>query len=91
MTGEPAGVFGLKGRGAIAVGAHADLFLFDPKTVGRTPTRRVKDLPAGATRLITDPKGVHGVWVNGTRLVDGNGAAVTGQPLSGKVLREFNA
>ncbi len=91
MTGEPAGVFGLKGRGAIAVGAHADLFLFDPKTVGRTPTRRVKDLPAGATRLITDPKGVHGVWVNGTRLVDGNGAAVTGQALSGKVLREFNA
>ena len=33
MTGVPARVFGLAGRGAIAVGAFADITLFDPETV----------------------------------------------------------
>ena len=72
----------------IVPGAWADLMLFDPATVGRGPARRVRDLPAGASRLDTDPVGLHGVWVNGVRVADGKGFVPGLQP-SGKLLREF--
>ena len=72
------------------MGNHADLLLFDPATVGRGPSQRVFDLPGGAPRLTTPALGVHGVWVNGERLVDANGwMADRGRP--GRVLREFNS
>jgi hypothetical protein len=45
--------------------------LFDPATVGVSPARRVNDLPGGGPRTIRDPLGVHGVFVNGTRVHDG--------------------
>src|SRR6185436_5707583 len=54
LTSHPASVLGLKGRGRIRAGDAADLLLFDPRTVGRGPKRRVHDLPAGAARLTTD-------------------------------------
>ena len=88
MTGEPADLFGLKGRGRIAPGAHADLFLFDAATVGRGPARRVNDLPAGASRLVTPGFGVHGVWVNGVRILDEQGPR-PGAPLAGQVMRDY--
>ncbi|NIP87767.1 MAG: hypothetical protein GWO21_01650, partial [Gammaproteobacteria bacterium] len=53
----------------MSVGANADLMLFDALRVGRGPSRRVFDLPAGAARLTTDAIGIHGVWINGTRVV----------------------
>jgi N-acyl-D-aspartate/D-glutamate deacylase len=90
LTGHPAEVFGIRDRGRIAPGAWADLMLFDPSTVGRGPAQRVRDLPAGASRLDTAPVGLHGVWVNGTRVADGNGFIAGAQP-QGKVLREFAA
>ncbi len=74
LTGQPARVFGLAGRGVLAPGAAADLMLFDPATVGRGPKRRVHDLPGGAPRLHTDGLGVHGVWVNGVQVADASGA-----------------
>ncbi len=74
LTGQPARVFGLAGRGVLAPGAAADLMLFDPATVGRGPKRRVHDLPGGAPRLHTDGLGVHGVWVNGVQVADTSGA-----------------
>jgi N-acyl-D-aspartate/D-glutamate deacylase len=88
MTGEPADLFGLTGRGRIAAGAHADLFLFDAATVGRGAARRVNDLPAGASRLVTPGFGVHGVWVNGVRIVDEQGPR-PGAPLAGQVMRHY--
>ena len=88
LTSHPAEIFGIRDRGRIEVGAFADLLLFDPDTVGRGPSRRVWDLPAEQRRLTTDPLGVHGVWVNGTRIVNADGV-VPIDKLPGKVLREF--
>jgi N-acyl-D-amino-acid deacylase len=71
LTSHQAGLYGIADRGRIAIGAHADLLLFDPATVGISPLRRLNDLPGGGTRTIRDPIGVHGVFVNGTRVFDG--------------------
>ncbi len=90
LTSEPAALFGIRERAAIKTGNWADLLLFDPLTVGRAPSRRVHDLPAGASRIHTPSIGVHGVWVNGKRIADGNGL-VKNAPKAGKVLREFAA
>jgi N-acyl-D-aspartate/D-glutamate deacylase len=88
LTGHPAALFGLRDRGTLREGAAADLLLFDPATVGRGQRRRAWDLPAGASRLVAEGKGVHGVWVNGERVVDRNGPIATASR-AGKVLRDF--
>jgi N-acyl-D-aspartate/D-glutamate deacylase len=90
LTGHPARIFGIRDRGVLKAGNHADLLLFDPQTVNRGPNRRVFDLPAGQPRLTTDAIGVHGVWVNGERIVDQNGPRKSAR-LPGKLLREFGA
>jgi len=72
ITSWPAEIYGIRDRGRIAVGAHADLLLFDPETIGVSRPRRVHDLPGGDSRLIRDGVGVAGVWVNGTRVVSDN-------------------
>lgn len=90
LTSQPAGLFGIRDRGRLVPGAWADLMLFDPHRVGRGPARRVHDLPAGASRLVAEPVGVHGVWVNGQRIVHDDAlVAVPGRP--GRVLRHFDA
>jgi len=85
---EKAALFGLRDRGTLREGAAADLLLFDPATVGRGQRRRAWDLPAGASRLVAEGKGVHGVWVNGERVVDRNGP-IAAASRAGKVLRDF--
>jgi len=90
LTSHPASVLGLLGRGTIAEGLAADLLLFDPKTVGRGPKRRVHDLPAGAARLTTDAIGVQGVWVNGRQIADANGLLLDA-PRAGELLTRFAA
>ncbi|NCF26237.1 MAG: amidohydrolase family protein [Gammaproteobacteria bacterium] len=92
LTSEPADIYGIRDRGRLSVGAHADLLLFDPQRVARGSSRRVFDLPAGAPRLTSDAIGVHGVWVNGTRVVDDNGVSSDGAgpgQRPGQLLREF--
>src|SRR4051794_35745370 len=71
LTSHQAGLYGIPDRGRIAVGACADLLLFDPATIGVSAPRRVNDLPAGGTRTLRDPIGVHGVYVNGISVFDG--------------------
>ena len=46
------------------------------------------DLPGGNPRLTTGAVGVHGVWVNGTRIVGKDGPLPL-QKLPGRLLREF--
>ena len=48
LTSEPAGIFGIRNRGALKPGYQADLLLFDPAKVGRGPKHRVNDLPRRA-------------------------------------------
>jgi len=90
LTSYPADVFGIRGRGRLVPGAAADMLLFDPATIGRRPARRVRDLPAGASRLTTEAVGIAGVWVNGQQIADADGMRENAQPV-GKVLREFAA
>jgi N-acyl-D-aspartate/D-glutamate deacylase len=90
LSGKPARIFGLKGRGTIVPGQAADLLLFDSDKVGRGPKRRARDLPAGATRIVTPAVGVHGVWVNGRRIADARGL-VDSESRPGQVLRDFVA
>ena len=88
LTGQPAALFGIRERGALKPGYHADLLLFDPATVNRGPKRRVFDLPGGHPRLSTGAVGVHGVWVNGVRII-GKEGPLEGTKLPGRLLREF--
>ncbi|QQS11116.1 MAG: amidohydrolase family protein [Rhodospirillales bacterium] len=88
LTTQPAAIFGIHDRGRLAPGLAADLFLFDPATVGRGPKSRRRDLPGGGARLVTPGIGVHGVWVNGRRLVDAHGGVSTAER-PGRVLRDF--
>ena len=87
VTSLPAQLYGIPDRGEIAPGKFADLLLFDPATVGRGAIRRVDDLPGGESRLVRDASGVHGVWVNGTAVFDGEGYRDVPPP--GHVLDEF--
>ena len=90
LTQQPAEAMRIGGRGRIMVGAHADLFLFDADTVGIGERCMVDDLPGGLERVHTPPLGIHGVWVNGQRVVDASGSLVQ-QIQPGSVLRQFRA
>ena len=90
LTSDPAQKYRIPGRGLIAPGNHADLLLFDPREVGVSGLQRVRDMPGGGARMIREPRGVHGVWVNGVRVFDGKRyEALPAGP--GQVLREFGA
>jgi len=75
MTGVPARVFGLTGRGSIAAGAYADLVVFDPDLVADRATFDDPCRPAA---------GIHTVMTNG-RAVWRGGAPTGARP--GRVLR----
>jgi N-acyl-D-aspartate/D-glutamate deacylase len=72
ITRDPARLFGLRGRGVISNGAHADLVLFDPATIGAGHASLVADLPGGSARLTSDALGVEHVFVNGVETVTAN-------------------
>jgi N-acyl-D-amino-acid deacylase len=88
LTADPARKYRIPGRGRIAPGCKADLVLFDPQAVGLTNLHRVSDLPGGGTRMIREPTGVHGVWVNGRRVFDGRRYAEL-ECGPGEILRRF--
>jgi N-acyl-D-aspartate/D-glutamate deacylase len=84
LTDEPARLFGLKERGRVAEGFHADLVVFDPDTVGAGPARLVHDLPGDAARLTAEAEGVVRVYVGGVAtVVDNQGTGAT----PGRILR----
>jgi N-acyl-D-aspartate/D-glutamate deacylase len=84
MTDVPARFFGIRERGRIAEGWHADLVVLDPKTVGAGEFQMRNDLPGNSPRLYADAIGIERVYVNGTcTVMDGT---PTGN-LPGSVLR----
>jgi len=88
LTSRSADIFGLAGRGRLAEGLAADVTVFDPETVACGPLRRVRDLPAGADRLVADAEGIRAVIVEGTVIrEDGRDVLDTEAALPGRVLR----
>ena len=78
LTDVPARLYGLRDRGRIAEGWHADLVVLDPDAVGHGPERTATDLPGGAWRLVADATGVEHVYANGVAIVrDGRATGAT--------------
>ena len=90
LTSHQADLYGIPNRGRIAVGAHADLLLFDPATIGVSSAERVADLPGGGRRTIRRPLGVQGVFCNGVMTFDGKDYVKHAKG-PGHVLDRFNA
>jgi N-acyl-D-aspartate/D-glutamate deacylase len=84
MTQAPAQLFGLRDRGELREGFHADVVVFDPSTVATGEVQLLDDLPGGSARLYAESIGVQRVLVNGTTIV-AEGEATGALP--GTVLR----
>jgi N-acyl-D-amino-acid deacylase len=88
LTSRAAEVFGLADRGRLAPGLPADVVIFDPETVGAGGLRRVRDLPAGADRLVSDATGIEAVIVGGVPIrLAGRDLLDPEGPLPGRLLR----
>lgn len=83
MTDRPARHYGLRERGLIREGWHADLVVFDPAAVDSEPASVVCDLPGRGERLIAGSKGIARVFVAGEEVVT-DGIATDRRP--GRVL-----
>jgi N-acyl-D-amino-acid deacylase len=88
LTSRPAEVFGITDRGRLEPGLAGDVVVFDPDTVAAGGLTRVRDLPAGADRLVSQAKGIDAVVVNGVVVRrQGKDAISADGPLPGRVLR----
>jgi N-acyl-D-aspartate/D-glutamate deacylase len=84
MTDRPARHYGLRHRGRVALGWHADLVVFDPAVVGSGPAEVLTDLPGGGERLFARSVGVRHAFVAGREIV-ADGVMTAERP--GTVLR----
>ncbi len=71
ITDIPARLYGIRRRGRVAEGWHADLVVFDADRIGPGPIHTRHDLPAGAGRLYAEAEGIDSVWVGGSEIVRG--------------------
>ncbi|MEW2136865.1 D-aminoacylase [Streptomyces sp. NPDC005409] len=69
LTDDPAQLFGLRERGRLAEGYHADLVLFDPERIEAGPATLVHDLPGNSPRLDARAVGIVSVRVNGVETI----------------------
>ncbi|MFL5993212.1 MAG: amidohydrolase family protein [Streptomyces sp.] len=84
LTDDPARLFGLRERGRIEEGFHADLVLFDPERIAAGTATLVHDLPGDSPRLDSRAIGVRAVWVNGVEAIRDD---VVSGAVPGRVLR----
>ncbi|MER6491466.1 N-acyl-D-amino-acid deacylase family protein [Streptomyces griseorubiginosus] len=84
LTDDPAQLFGLRERGRIEEGFHADLVLFDPERIAAGTATLVHDLPGDSPRLDSKALGIRAVWVNGVEAIRDD---VVSGAVPGRVLR----
>jgi N-acyl-D-aspartate/D-glutamate deacylase len=84
LTAVPADLYGLIDRGRLVEGAFADLLVIDETAIGSDPMDLRADLPAGASRLYAEARGIDRVLCNGTEIVT-DGAFTDARP--GIILR----
>jgi len=84
LSQVPAELFGLRDRGVIAEGSHADLVVLDPEKVESEMLAMVDDLPGNTNRLYAGSVGVNHVFVSGVEVV--RDSAPTGN-LPGSIIR----
>jgi N-acyl-D-amino-acid deacylase len=89
LTFVPATYWGFTDRGLIREGMAADFVVFDPDTIAAELPEVVRDLPAGARRLIQRTRGIAATVVNGEILLrDGkHTGALPGRLLRGPLAR----
>jgi N-acyl-D-aspartate/D-glutamate deacylase len=84
LTGMPATVHALDGRGFLREGAWADILLIDRSRLRAGHARLVRDFPGNTERYVVDAEGYVGVLVNGESVFErGQHTGV----LPGQVLR----
>ena len=85
MTFELASFWGLEGRGLLRQGYHADVTIFNPKTVAPKKPAMANDLPTGAKRLVYKADGFLATIVNGQIYMRNNEhtGALAGQLMRG--------
>ena len=71
ITAETADIWGLKDRGRLEAGRHADVVVFDPDLIARGEERPVFDMPGDGMRYVRDAIGVDTVLVNGKVAYEG--------------------
>ncbi len=87
ITSLPAGVLGLKDRGTLTVGSHADINVFDINTLESQHPTYANDFPNGAGRLKIRSRGYAATLVNGVVITE-QGENTGSRP--GRVIREFS-
>jgi N-acyl-D-aspartate/D-glutamate deacylase len=76
LTDVQARLYGIRERGRVAEGWHADIVILDEERVAPRPVHTRYDLPGGAGRLYAEAEGIEHVLVNGIEIV--SGGALTG-------------
>lgn len=72
LTQRPAELVGLRDRGQLKTGWHADIVIFDADTIRPGPVHTRTDLPANGMRLYASAEGIHHVIVNGREIIRDN-------------------
>ncbi len=84
LTGMPAAVHGLRDRGVIRGGAHADLVVIDPESLRGEEHHLVRDFPGETERYYVGAEGYEMVVINGVPVME---KGVHTGALPGQVIR----